>query len=1784
MPDTDSNVRASNSGLKRTFQKLLLKRTSKPSKTRTHTGQLPDNGSLAQRDAQLDSADNSVVTQPSDQLNSWLDTHAQQESPFRAPAPPVGSDEDGTGIGTDQASLASEEVASHLDALGWEQATRGGSVTAEYWQFAPRENAFDITSAASQHSNSEEAVTPGLRTPPSAFERRRKGTRRQNKKEGVQPAAAGGSPGLSPVSSIQLQHSPGVTVRPASPGQVAAEDIAHAGRYGNKRNGASPTAALPFGQQQPTPFASIQQQQQQQQRPKVVSEQLRRQAFPASSNGNQQASSQNTGADQDSKQNVLFSQPPSAAWSSRNTNAAATSNSQQAPAPPGATSDNAAVQQELATQHADETVQGLTAEVSNSFDEIQPQDAELGIESQQAALSSRPILASSQNAVIPAQTSYLRADQQTYTAAPVARSRSRKELPPSPLRPPLDRYPSSTLSRGPSAPLGGPLRTPSYPLARNPSSASLASSLAQPHGITSASPSCHTSLQGAASDRTHDSLSHRQSSLLEVTKTPQQQQPQQQQQLLSRRRSFGTTPSSANAVQQDSMSNRSLPTAGAGVAGSVASTAELVSGTGPATSLVEGSAILDSMTGVGVVQGSDSQSGSRSSGPAGSQATAWVHSHTSQQLAGHIKGLASQVVTARSRQAQELAILKLYAVLSQAHFVKQQAADWEGAFLGILALPFPLFLKHTADVVIHPDRGYSNMVRGMAAAILKSIARWMEGQLDHGGPCHSLVQSVLTQLVQEANPGSSRYSGAQGPTIHENVAWDSILPTQQSILATEPEVAAGMGQLLDSGTLDGMLDTDVTSIVHQGRPDHRQPRWGVLETPNLLATGSVLDSEAWPEGLPPRSEGLPHRPEGLPPRQPGGLSRPPSIMETGVTQMVLDTQDVAEYGRSHAKGLRLTFWLFKTDQEDAWYAASSLVGSMASLGEAHIDAMGGMKLVKPLFLVLRRGGKDCKAAALRALQHLTTERACRAMTARQDSYLNGLVKAVQQSDTAMQYPATIILARLISNDPSTHYIVAQAGLIQALAKLMKQGSMPIEVREALTESVKHLTASSQKNRDTLVASMALPLFIAQLQTGEEAVQYGTARVLRHLALGSQPHHKTAALSAIVPLTQALQVGRPRVQFACASALAMLVEGHPEMCPQVLRHGGIAALTIMLQTAGAQGKKAAAEALQAVAAEDVDMKPRIAKSGAIPPLVAMVKAGNLQQQAAAAGALQALTYCPGRTDISAGIAGEGGIAPLVAMVTTGPLPLRSAAAGALCNLALANPPNQAAIIKAGALPALIQLLQHAQPDGQYAAAAALYNLAGQEPEVRLAIVACKALPALMLMLQAESWYCRIVAAEVLGRVCMEWANREAVQAAGAIIPLLNLLRLKHSPGMIDNVEGPVHHLAYERGEDVIVMKGYKFAKAKTAAAAVLGCLALANPAVADQLVKAGVTEQLMGMVESSSAEVRSVAAACLGDLAAAYPPLQPYLIQRLSKLVRLMSSNFRQAGSSKRPDVAAAGAAVGLLVAQQATAREGLLQLGGLKPLMAMLHQGTLAEQSVAANVLFDMEQGSEEAAQLIQGQGARERMHSLVASTDTPAAAAGGGTAALLHNTSLLDYAGFAMTAKPSVNLLVLLQIPFEELTPAKSVSQPHSLVPDNLLMTTVQSLNPVEPPPTSLAPLALQNNGNLSPESIISDESGQSESEQEEEEEPDSPLESLYPQQGDPGMTPTSRAPLSGQPSWGGYSSLQPAFSFRSSHSQGSSGQGARPNLKQEQWSHPVAGQFQQQAARQHILDTYVG
>ena len=86
--------------------------------------------------------------------------------------------------------------------MGWEQATVGGSVTAEYWQFVPHGDTMDISSLASQHGK-DGSQTPlsGLQTPPSAFERRRS-SMNQLARAISQPSLAEST---SPVSSFYLQ-------------------------------------------------------------------------------------------------------------------------------------------------------------------------------------------------------------------------------------------------------------------------------------------------------------------------------------------------------------------------------------------------------------------------------------------------------------------------------------------------------------------------------------------------------------------------------------------------------------------------------------------------------------------------------------------------------------------------------------------------------------------------------------------------------------------------------------------------------------------------------------------------------------------------------------------------------------------------------------------------------------------------------------------------------------------------------------------------------------------------------------------------------------------------------------------------------------------------------------------------------------------------------------------------------------------------------------------------------------------------------------------------------------------------------------------------------------------------------------------------------------------------------------------------------------------------------------------------------------------------------------------
>ena len=234
----------------------------------------------------------------------------------------------------------------------------------------------------------------------------------------------------------------------------------------------------------------------------------------------------------------------------------------------------------------------------------------------------------------------------------LSRATSNRQPPPSPSRPPPDRSPPSPLSRAPSASFS---RAPSYPLARNSSSASLGSAMGSPHyttyGISPVSHP-HPNLPHYTGFNPHvnplQPHAHQFSSPAQLPPAGQQpvtdmlhQQAAQPRLAPSSRRNIPG--SASHAMPHSTPVSRSLLASPILQSGSSPGSGEGVGGPGGKTGLVAGSGVLDSMAQGSVGAQGGSQSGMRSSGLPRSTATTWLHSHSAHQVTADVKALAAQV-------------------------------------------------------------------------------------------------------------------------------------------------------------------------------------------------------------------------------------------------------------------------------------------------------------------------------------------------------------------------------------------------------------------------------------------------------------------------------------------------------------------------------------------------------------------------------------------------------------------------------------------------------------------------------------------------------------------------------------------------------------------------------------------------------------------------------------------------------------------------------------------------------------------------------------------------------------------------------------------------------------------------------------------------------------------------------------------------------------------------------------------------------------------------------------
>ncbi|XP_061968735.1 ARM REPEAT PROTEIN INTERACTING WITH ABF2-like isoform X2 [Populus nigra] len=172
-----------------------------------------------------------------------------------------------------------------------------------------------------------------------------------------------------------------------------------------------------------------------------------------------------------------------------------------------------------------------------------------------------------------------------------------------------------------------------------------------------------------------------------------------------------------------------------------------------------------------------------------------------------------------------------------------------------------------------------------------------------------------------------------------------------------------------------------------------------------------------------------------------------------------------------------------------------------------------------------------------------------------------------------------------------------------------------------------------------------------------------------------------------------------------------------------------------------------------------------------------------------------------------------------------------AADAITNLAHENSGIKTRVRIEGAIPYLVELLEHADAKVQRAAAGALRTLAFKNDENKNQIVECNALPTLVIMLGSEDTAIHYEAVGVIGNLVHSSPHiKKAVLLAGALQPVIGLLSSPCSESQRE------------------------------------AALLLGQFAAADSDCKRGAVKPLIDMLESSDVQLKEMAAFALGRLA------------------------------------------------------------------------------------------------------------------------------------------------------------------------------------------------------------------------------------------------------------------------------------------------------------------------------
>ncbi len=348
------------------------------------------------------------------------------------------------------------------------------------------------------------------------------------------------------------------------------------------------------------------------------------------------------------------------------------------------------------------------------------------------------------------------------------------------------------------------------------------------------------------------------------------------------------------------------------------------------------------------------------------------------------------------------------------------------------------------------------------------------------------------------------------------------------------------------------------------------------------------------------------------------------------------------------------------------------------------------------------------------------------------------------SDTSITESICATLAALAEGDARVRDAIVAAGALPALLEVVGSG----------TEGQKHEAACALvvlmvSDGDMRIAARvmdtpdAVPHLAALLSADSTATQAKAAAALAALAMGGPDSDAAMIAAGTVPaLVRLLLSPSMEVSQQAASAVWSLAVG-AAAAHSIADAGGADALVACL-TASAPGTHDEEVALGALSCLAVhpDLHGAMLRAGVIPVLVERAASDVPDVAEAAASTLLSLSASDAT---HYAICEAGGVARLVALLAAAPAAGAAAEGGGVCETAAAALANLTAhggttcdaVVDAGAIPRLKQLLLAPEPGLQEQAVRVMANIAASEGDAALAIIRAAAVPVLATVAAAAA---------------------------------------------------------------------------------------------------------------------------------------------------------------------------------------------------------------------------------------------------------------------------------------------------------------------------------------------------------------------------------------------------------------------------------------------------------------